>query len=388
MIDSVGEHLKQGIEVEGFIRSDKEIEEHLSGLSHSPFNDLLFDIDSLLKGKLFKNPHFDTGYCTEIDLKAWDNLGDLADDFRNIIGETYNYCNKKHLKYMLIGVCPVSSFAGGHIHNSLYGSSDNQKEACGEIFRSLYPVQPFLTLLAQNSPLARTDDSRGVRHYSLSPIKDSRLQINGGCFARFQDTYNGRPSALAFSEHTTIEVRYPSSASIYQLLAQAVFIKACVFNRKMFGNIKEHDTKLMNICSQIITNGAPTGINLIYDKEKKMISIGRLLYKFINSGRFREGFRRALGELNSADQNKVMDIFSIFGTNRSITDFYYYLLKNKTSNVEGQCKLIHELGEREILKQRSIVRSVSLLPKKTIKTDLELQAKDCLMEELFGSDRK
>jgi len=207
------DNVTQGVEVEGYIRSREWVEkrEDLFTERIKPreydwkfINDFPLEIAKLfvpefdgrseeqieaLRTKIFKEPHYDTGSCTEIDTLPFDNLGDLSDNLKEVIGLVYEYCISKNWLYMLMGVTPVSGYGGGHIHCSINPDFDETSLSEGPeiIYNKLYPYQVFVSLLGQNSSYKATENisvassdrnsySRRIYVYGLSDVKDTRIQ--------------------------------------------------------------------------------------------------------------------------------------------------------------------------------------------------------------------
>jgi len=377
------ERLKQGIEVEGYIRTIEEIEAMDNSLFHGkPYrrirrpsfpdeiNDLLLDSDYL-----WKRPHWDTGDCTEIDLNPRKHLGDFRDLLVNALTQVYDYSDRKEYLYMLLGVVPVSRYAGAHQHLSFYNYSNT------ELIYKLYVFQPFISLLGQNSSLVRKSkyvkDTNGsdyyLPYYVPSNTKDTRIEYERGGLTSHdfktdydcddiedQEEYEQCMEECEnigmldpdFELHT-LEVRYPSSASLYQTLGVATFLKACVYQKGNILQDGDYDWELTKMLEGILSLGSLTPVDLYYKEKSVRTNIGTLFDMLIDSPVFREGLEEALSELDVRDQIEVMKFYRIFGKGLSMTDYYNEILKNKT--VLEACKALHREEELEFFKGYNII---------------------------------
>jgi len=342
MVDRV----KQGVEIEGYIRTKYDIEANnrmMSSRINFPNR-----VSRLIGNRnLFKAPHYDTDHCTEIDLKAFTNLGELGDNVRDIISRVYELCNTNEWVYMLLGTTPVAWNAGGHIHNSI----PNYRGVGFDydyIKQKLYPFQPFIALLSQNSNL--------VGGYRSKDTKDARL----GSSYIFSHWGSGNQGCLAANRRQkgTLECRYPSSSSYHQIIAYATLIKACIFQEN--GEVSSpNNLHLITCLERVIREGSRGIIYVELSKSLPILNIkyrrfiplpaGLIFHMIINSPIFKDGLNKALNELSSHDKNMVRGLFDIIGKGYSFTDFYIKSFSKFRLSKKISYK-IHEIGENAFFK--------------------------------------
>jgi hypothetical protein len=374
------EKVKQGIELETYIRRKENIkksEKHLKTL-HSVYvetSNFPEEIREIVpKNYLWKKPHWDTGRATEIDTTPHDNLEELKEVLNNIMNLVYDYCNRKEYFCMLLGQVPVSSHAGGHIHISVskgYGDSKDIKD-------KLYPFQPFISLLGQNSSYSQVNLDGETYSYSLSaraiPIekyvlsrrKDTRIKSYYGGFSP-KNLNSGmlvRDKVILNASKGTLEVRFPSSGSLYQLIGIATFLKACIFQEgtKMQNTVNDISF-LKELNCKVPLFGATTKVKLNYDKPR-YITLGQLFTLVLHSEPFKYGLKEALSELDSYTARRVLEFYEIFSRNRSMTDYYNFLLKKKKGTY-SQCEKLHDIQQDEFFKKLPVFERVRLKKSKS-----------------------
>ena len=388
------EKIKQGIEVEGYLRTREQVQRQAKEIKERRLYDSHYDNDTFTSemltligaNRLFKTPHYDTGHCTEIDLLPFDNLGDFIEDFRTILSSVYEYSNEKDYLYMLTANNPVTGYAGAHQHLSIPHKIDGANK---DIRDKLYVFQPFISLLGQNSSFeyayidAKRYDSYSGRYIDssipyrvLSELKDSRITQDFGDDAggfsfkdrcRYydydeeeDDTCDDNGMLSPDYELGTMEVRYPSSASLFQVMGVATFLKACLFQKPNELQSREYDDTLSRMCNLVSTYGSLTPVNVKVPgyKSTVLLDIGTIFNMLLKTNAFSEGLERATDELDTRDASKVMRFFDIFSKGMSMTDFYNTALKD-ISSIDDQCNVIHKLGENEFLKGEMIVDKIN-----------------------------
>lgn len=367
------EKVKQGVEVEGYLRTREQVETKIRALKEEKYYPRPSDtfkeemLDLIGANNLWKAPHYDTGHSVEIDLKAFDNLGSFAEDLKTILSLVFEYSNKKDYLYMLLAENPITGYAGAHIHHSVPHSEDGKYY---EIRKKLYPFQPFISLLGQNSSFkdehitVQKHDPYESRSYAvhinykvLGDRKDSRIMGDSGGFSEYVD---GNGMLSPDDELGTLEVRYPSSSSLFQIVGMATFLKACLFQKSNKLQEREWDYPLRNLCSLVPKYGSLTPIKIQLPKFKSAVSlnIGQVFQMLLKSNSFNEGLKKALGELDTRDVSRVLKFFKIFPKGLSMTDYYNSALKDN-EGIMTQCELIHKLGEKEFLKGEMIIDKIN-----------------------------
>lgn len=348
--------IKQGIEIEGYIRSIQELEDIESGdYNEDTMEDYPTIIygETKLKSKLFAAPHFDTDNCTELATIPYTDLGDLAECIRSILDEVYYMSERHNWYYMLMGVCPVAGYAGAHIHNYvLYNPLTSQDW----LFERIWLYQPFLHMLGQNSNIEHSNNPE--EHFSFDTnTHDTRSEMIGEIYT----SYGDRDRPLSYNAHGTLEVRMPSSSSIVQIIANATFMKACFYannpvnSNNVYSDGDELNEIIEDLCNAVINHGAAAGIRI----KDKRLSIGRLFDNIIHTSPFDTAMERALCELDAKDRRAVQEFYSIFHKRYTMTDYYHELLKESTNSVVTACKKIHNI-------QRAEIKNTSLLSKITM----------------------
>jgi len=366
------EVVKQGVEFETYIRKIEDIKEaeikFKNGYNYIVKTENIPNIiyKLLSKDYVWKKCHWDTGKAVEIDTKPHDSLEALKKNIENIFTRVYDYCEKNNYVCMMIANTPVSGYGGGHIHNS------TKRLKSWDLARKLYPFQPFISLLGQNSSFEKITS---LFPYSLSGTpyeyrivfnkyihtnrRDTRITFQDGGFSIKPDFENGMlyPDKVAITDTKgTLEVRFPSVSSLYQSLGVATFIKACLFQKGTYlqkDTTEEIDDVLIDITTKVPKYGSKTLVGIRYKKKKYIITLGKLFGLLLTTPIFKEGLDKALSELDSSTISKVLNFYSIFTKNLSMTDYYDALLKNK--HILNKCIKLHELARDEFYKHREIV---------------------------------
>jgi len=383
LLDKVKEKIVEGIEVEGFIRSrdqikHREAQAKTKKLLNREYPNIEFPDEVyyvLDSDDLWDEPHYDTDDCTEIALKPRDNLGDFFDLLQKNLITVFDLSNKKDWFYMLLAKNPTCSYGGGHTHVSVKGMSGDR--SVDLVKDKLYPFQPFISLIGQNTSYDEVTLRRDYPYISYQKIKEERKDtriknINGG--VSFKDSEDGRLSQDY--DKGTLEVRFPSVSSIYQSLGVATFIKACIFQDGNKFQESNYDYILANLCARVAKYGvnANVGIKLPFkislrnkDTSSITLSMSKVFSFLLKSYPFCEGLERAYKELDSKEREITKDFFSIFGKGYSMTDFYDTALRGFGKlDFISQCNKIHSLGEQEVFKETPIIHKIIPKPKKII----------------------
>jgi len=238
----------------------------------------------------------------------------------------------------------------GHLHASI----PNYKQGYSylHIKNKLYPYQPFIALLSQNS---------SFREGTKVDTKDGRITNAYSRFATFNgdsssDRANGDLSVN--SEYATLEIRTPSSSGYHQILCYTTFIKACILQQNT-NVLSPNDNSLRASFTNMIDKGGDAVIYLELRKSLPLLKIkyrrfiplpaGLVFHMIITSPSFSETLKEVLDELSTHDKNVVEEAFSVISKGYSFTDFYNNALKG-LSRTKSYCYKLHEVGSKGFLK--------------------------------------
>jgi len=385
------ETVKQGIEVEGFIRTKDYIDNYFAEYSYPHGGkDYPKYIGKLLEEKnikIWKKPHYDTDSCTEISLNPFSNLEELSLDLRNTISTVYDYCNSVDWLYMLLGTTPVAEIAGGHIHNSIPKWRDTTITNFRFIRKKMYPYQFLIALLSQNSNIERSRVLNRKDARIRSPSSHSSFSTAGGMLA------------ILRKNKRTLECRYPSSCGYHQFIILATFLKALIFLENNEDLYYENDNNLEECLDEVLINGSKGIIYVELSKSKKFNDLSRkyiplpmsvLFAMIINSYNFREALERSKRELSSKDRHMVEEFFRILSYGYTFTDLYnkmfadlievYDLSKFPKFKDKGKeaCYRIHKIGELSFLKDIPIWK---LIKPNELKNQITLEYLNSLIKD-------
>jgi len=307
----VQEIVKQGIELEGYVQERDSISQNHSKFVHDSAVKLFSD-------KVFPKYYLDDGK-PEFPSDPYDNLGELSKYIADVITRAIHECEHKGWIYSLIGCDPFSNtFASTHIHMSI--KKQPTADDVISLRKKLYPMQSFICLLSQNSPIAG-----GV----LRPVKDARLAYSSWSdLTKYDSTDPSHYLALAQGRKAlTLEVRLPSSAPYYQVLSTAVFVKTiCKLDELPFipfERVEDTSYRVIRYGGQaLVSIVSPEEVGYVGLKGKKyLLPIKDLFSLFLNDDQVKPVLKEVLSELSSGDRDKVKQFFKIIENGYTVSDY-------------------------------------------------------------------
>jgi len=316
--------IKQGIELEGFVQDKAQITQKQSRFVHEQATQVFSE-------KIFPRFYLDDGK-PEFPSDPHSSLGKLSNHITDVISRAVHECEHQGWVYTLIGCEPFSStFAATHIHISI--RKQPVSDDVSDLRKKLYSVQPLISLLGQNSPIAS-----GV----LRSVKDARLAFSSWSDLTRYDT-NDMSHYLALAQGRkalTLECRLPSSCSFYHLLGIVAFIKTiCKLDSVPiipFEQVENTFYRTIKWGAQaLVPVVSPADVGFIGLKGKKvLLPIKDLFRLFLEDNEVKEALKDTLSELPDSQSKRVLEFYDIISNGYSVSDFMIALWEKTKRRVE------------------------------------------------------